>query len=99
MASGAVWCRCRAKWDEGTPLLVEWLKDGVMINFSSDVTNNRFSLLPNNALVVNFAKLEDSGVYTCRASTPFDVASANATLIVRKGKERLVYLVMHLLWY
>ena len=66
---------------------MEWLKNGVMMNLSSDGDTNRLSRQPNNALVVTFAEPEDSGVYTCRASTPFDVASASATLIVREGKD------------
>ncbi|XP_045101588.1 roundabout homolog 3-like [Portunus trituberculatus] len=75
--------RCRAKGDEGTPLLVEWLKDGVTLNVSTDVTSRRF-ISSNNALVITLAVVEDSGEYTCRASTPFDVASASATLTVRE---------------
>lgn len=76
--------RCRVEWDEGTPLLLEWLKDGEVIDFSDATFGNRFSLLPNNALVVSFVHLQDAGVYTCRASTPFDSTSAAATLTVRR---------------
>ncbi|KAG0694453.1 Neuroglian [Chionoecetes opilio] len=76
--------RCRAKGDEGTPLQVEWLKDGDLIYIPSDASDSRFSRLPNNALVVTSARVEDSGVYTCRASTPFDATSVSASLIVRE---------------
>lgn len=78
--------RCRAKGDEGTTLQVEWLKDGVTLNVSTDATSRRF-VSANNALVITLAEVEDSGEYTCRASTPFDVASASATLTVREEVE------------
>lgn len=79
------WRRCRVEWDEGTPLLLEWLRDGKVIDFSDPAFGNRFSLLPNNALVVSAVHLQDAGMYTCRASTPFDSISAAATLTVRRG--------------
>lgn len=92
MTSGAVWCRCRAKGDEGATLQVEWLKDGVTLNVSTDATSRRF-VSANNALVITMAEVEDSGEYTCRASTPFDVASARATLTVREGRNHALTLI------
>lgn len=77
------------EWDEGTPLLLEWLKNGEVIDYShyhNNAFGNRFSLLPNNALVISNVHLHDAGLYTCRASTTFDSATASATLKVLLGE-------------
>ncbi|XP_042210757.1 hemicentin-2-like isoform X2 [Homarus americanus] len=72
--------RCKATADSDLELKVEWLVNGERVDF---LKNERLKSRPNNALVVNGVREEDEGVYTCRASTPLDAVTANATLTIR----------------
>ncbi|KAG7177951.1 Neurofascin-like [Homarus americanus] len=76
--------RCKATADSDLELKVEWLVNGERVDF---LKNERLKSRPNNALVVNGVREEDEGVYTCRASTPLDAVTANATLTIRGDEE------------
>ncbi|XP_071551456.1 neurofascin-like isoform X2 [Panulirus ornatus] len=72
--------RCKAAGDSELQLKVEWLVNGELVNVENELRLERRS---NNALVVKWLLEQDSGVYTCLASTKLDAVSASATLTVR----------------
>lgn len=71
--------RCSAVADTTLTLSIDWLKNREKIAFESEprfVHSNDYSLIIMNTTD------EDSGTYTCVASTILDKAEAQATLIV-----------------
>ncbi|KAM9468629.1 roundabout homolog 1 isoform 2-T2 [Clarias gariepinus] len=75
---GTVVLGCRAT---GTPPpTILWKKDGVLVS----THDSRFKLLDSGALQIRYAKLGDTGVYTCVASSPSGEASWKAYLEVQE---------------
>ncbi|XP_060753757.1 roundabout homolog 1 isoform X3 [Neoarius graeffei] len=75
---GTVVLGCKAT---GTPPpTILWKKDGVLV----PTHDSRFRLLDSGALQIRYAKLGDTGVYTCVASSPSGEASWKAYLEVQE---------------
>ncbi|KAK6624567.1 hypothetical protein RUM44_011426 [Polyplax serrata] len=72
--------RCNAVTDSTLALVIDWLKDGEVIDFDSEP---RFVKSADNSLSITKTTELDSGVYTCRARTDLDSAEAQATLTVQ----------------
>ncbi|XP_035391356.1 roundabout homolog 1-like [Electrophorus electricus] len=65
----------------GTPLpTLLWRKDGMLVS----THDSRVSQLDGGGLQIRYAKLEDSGLYTCVASSPSGEASWKAYLTVEE---------------
>ncbi|XP_061575644.1 roundabout homolog 1 isoform X4 [Cololabis saira] len=62
-----------------TPTIL-WRKDGVLVS----THDSRVKLLDTGALQIRYAKLSDTGIYTCIASTPSGEASWKAFLEVQE---------------
>ncbi|XP_053095771.1 roundabout homolog 1 isoform X7 [Pangasianodon hypophthalmus] len=75
---GTVVLGCKAT---GTPPpTILWKKDGVLVS----THDSRFKLLDSGALQIRYAKLGDTGVYTCVATSPSGEASWKAYLEVQE---------------
>ncbi|XP_059369917.1 roundabout homolog 1-like isoform X3 [Carassius carassius] len=75
---GTVVLGCQAT---GTPTpTILWRKDGVLVS----THDSRLKLLDTGALQIRYAKLGDTGMYTCTASTPSGEASWKAYLEVQE---------------
>uniref|UniRef100_A0A4W4FP04 Roundabout, axon guidance receptor, homolog 1 (Drosophila) n=2 Tax=Electrophorus electricus TaxID=8005 RepID=A0A4W4FP04_ELEEL len=75
---GTVVLGCQAT---GTPTpTILWRKDGVLVS----THDSRLKQLDTGALQIRYAKLGDTGVYTCIASTPSGEASWKAYLEVQE---------------
>ncbi|KTG42800.1 hypothetical protein cypCar_00040893, partial [Cyprinus carpio] len=75
---GTVVLRCQAT---GTPPpTILWRKDGVLVS----THDSRLKQLDTGALQIRYAKLGDTGMYTCTASTPSGEASWKAYLEVQE---------------
>ena len=72
--------RCSAVADPSLPLTIDWLRDGVPIDFEAE---QRYVKLQDNSLTIDKATELDSGIYTCLARTDLDSSAANATLVVQ----------------
>ncbi|XP_068126600.1 roundabout homolog 1 isoform X5 [Hyperolius riggenbachi] len=65
----------------GVPVpTVHWRKDGILIT----TQDSRIKLLDGGALQIRYAKLSDTGRYTCTASTPSGEASWSAYIEVQE---------------
>ncbi|KAF7668913.1 hypothetical protein LDENG_00274740 [Lucifuga dentata] len=65
----------------GTPTpTVQWKKDGVVVS----PVDSRMSIEDTGSLVIHYAKLEDTGFYTCIASSPNGEASWTGYLQVKE---------------
>ncbi|XP_077578451.1 roundabout homolog 1 [Stigmatopora nigra] len=73
---GTVFLSCAAS---GNPTIL-WRKDGVLLS----THDSRVKQLDTGALQIRYAKLSDSGYYTCIASTPGGEASWKAYLQVQE---------------
>lgn len=70
---------CSVSADPRLQVNTKWTK----WDLESDADNeSRFSKLPNNSLFISNAFLNDSGIYTCFASTELDDTSENIQLLV-----------------
>ncbi|XP_056329854.1 roundabout homolog 1 isoform X5 [Danio aesculapii] len=75
---GTVVLGCQAT---GTPIpTILWRKDGVLVS----THDSRLKQLDTGALQIRYAKLGDTGMYTCTASTPSGEASWKAYLEVQE---------------
>nr|XP_021337007.1 roundabout homolog 1 isoform X10 [Danio rerio] len=75
---GTVVLSCQAT---GTPIpTILWRKDGVLVS----THDSRLKQLDTGALQIRYAKLGDTGMYTCTASTPSGEASWKAYLEVQE---------------
>nr|XP_053631942.1 hemicentin-2-like [Cherax quadricarinatus] len=72
--------RCKVAVDSDLELNVNWLVNGVLVDYDK---NPRLLRQPKNGLTVSLVTEDDAGVYTCVASTPLDSVNASATLTVR----------------
>ena len=62
---------------------VRWMKYSDNIPHPTHITNHsRYSVLPNNTLVINNVVYRDQGVYMCVSNSPKLVRNASATLDV-----------------
>ncbi|CAJ0954245.1 unnamed protein product, partial [Ranitomeya imitator] len=59
---------------------IHWRKDGILVN----TQESRIKQLDTGALQIRYAKLSDTGRYTCTASTPSGEASWNAYIEVQE---------------
>ncbi|XP_033105528.1 hemicentin-1-like isoform X2 [Anneissia japonica] len=50
---------------------------------NADRQSQQFNILSNNSLVIVSAQLEDSGIYTCKASNEFDSILSSAQVTIR----------------
>ena len=81
-ASSTVTFECSAETDpETVPLVVEWLRNGVLINLQ--YIQHISMRVDSNTLEIIDSKVVDSANYSCRAKTPLDSVQAHATLIVQ----------------
>ncbi|KAM6907079.1 roundabout homolog 1-like isoform 1-T1 [Xenentodon cancila] len=62
------------------PPTVHWKKEGVVVSMA----DSRISLTESGSLKIHYAKLGDSGLYTCVASSPSGEASWTASLRVEE---------------
>ncbi|CAD5233395.1 unnamed protein product [Bursaphelenchus xylophilus] len=63
----------------GTPKpMITWLKDQKAI----DVTSPRFTVLPDDSLVIHNVQVEDQGYYTCKADNEFGQQQRNTLVVV-----------------
>ncbi|XP_047676568.1 roundabout homolog 1 isoform X8 [Tachysurus fulvidraco] len=69
---------CRATGSPSPTIM--WKKDGVLVS----AHDSRFKLLDSGGLQIRYAKLGDTGVYTCVASSPSGEASWKAYLEVQE---------------
>ncbi|XP_043247428.1 neuroglian-like [Amphibalanus amphitrite] len=79
VAGNSATFRCTATVDPTLELSIDWLADGVPINFE---TEPRFIQTSDNSLTITKTTELDSKRYTCVASTELDSAESNATLKV-----------------
>ncbi|XP_058814203.1 neuroglian isoform X1 [Topomyia yanbarensis] len=86
--------RCNAVADSSLGLTIEWLTDGVPIDFE---TQPRFVMTNDYSLTISKTIELDTGVYTCLARTDLDEVNANATLTVydRPNSPSLVGIECH----
>ncbi|XP_030647958.1 roundabout homolog 1 [Chanos chanos] len=75
---GTVVLNCQATGNP-TPTVL-WRKDGVIVS----THDSRISQMDNGALQIRYAKLGDTGMYTCTASNPSGEASWKAHLSVEE---------------
>ncbi|KAF7286749.1 hypothetical protein GWI33_004372 [Rhynchophorus ferrugineus] len=74
---------CRASSPEGEPPIVRWLKDGRQL--TKDTVPGRYSLKNDGTLVIDDLRLDDSGLYTCSATSISGESSWSASLNVVEG--------------
>ena len=72
--------RCSADADPGLDLKIEWLFNNKQLDFDQ---LQRIQQATDNSLSIGSAIELDSGIYTCRARTELDSATAKATLTVQ----------------
>lgn len=71
---------CKAIGDRSLNLTVDWLVDGIPINFDSET---RFNRSDNFSLTITEIVESDSKTYTCLAKTELDNVTASAKLIIQ----------------
>lgn len=77
--------RCVATTDSSLTQQIDWFKDGQLISYSGRFSKD--SLDQNTLKIVN-VQFDDSGIYTCRASTELDFDEAAASLLVQDRPNR-----------
>ncbi|XP_050293161.1 roundabout homolog 2 [Anthonomus grandis grandis] len=74
---------CKASNPEGDPPVIRWLKDGDPL--TEDRMPKRYTLKMDGTLVIDDLKLEDSGLYTCSATSESGESAWSASLNVVEG--------------
>ncbi|XP_060534576.1 roundabout homolog 2-like [Cylas formicarius] len=74
---------CKASSPEGNPPITRWLKDGK--HLTKDNLPGRLTLNPDGILIIDDLQLEDSGLYTCSATSESGESSWSASLNVVEG--------------
>ncbi|XP_030763908.1 roundabout homolog 2-like [Sitophilus oryzae] len=74
---------CKAFSPEGDSPVVRWLKDGQ--HLTKDTVPSRYSLKEGGTLIIDDLRLEDSGLYTCSATSTSGESSWSASLNVVEG--------------
>nr|CAH7726111.1 unnamed protein product [Callosobruchus chinensis] len=74
---------CKASSPEGAPPKIKWLKDGKVLQKSN--LPNRYSINDDGTLDIDDLRSEDSGLYTCSATSESGESSWSASLNVVEG--------------
>lgn len=77
--------RCTATSDSSLIQQIDWYKDGQLISYTGRFIKDT---LDQNTLKIVNVQFDDSGSYTCRASTELDFDEASAPLIVQDRPNR-----------
>ncbi|XP_017774104.1 PREDICTED: roundabout homolog 2-like [Nicrophorus vespilloides] len=74
---------CKAANPEGEPPMIKWLKDSKVLR--QDHLPDRYTLSTSGTLDIDDLRVEDSGVYTCSATSESGESSWSASLSVVEG--------------
>ncbi|ERL87031.1 hypothetical protein D910_04433, partial [Dendroctonus ponderosae] len=74
---------CKASNPEGEPPSIRWLRDGNQLTHNN--LPKRYTLNPDGTLVIDDLRMEDSGLYTCSATSESGESAWSASLNVVEG--------------